>query len=250
MNLEHIKEEFNKYYDLFDKSNESISYKYKHSYRVEELAKIIASNLKLSDEEIQLAMVIGLLHDIGRFKQLEMFNSYDDKNIDHADLGVKILFEDNLIEKFDIDHKYYDIIKFSIQNHNKFEISSVDDERMMLHAKIIRDADKVDILKAYSVFKDLKLKECDDDVTPAISDDFYNKKCIKRLDIKNNNDNNIMLIAFVYDLNFKISFELLKKQRIIENTFNEIEHKDIFKPYFEYLIKYIEEESIYAREEI
>lgn len=42
-----------------------------------------------------------------------------DSIIDHADLGIKLLFENKEAEKFNIPQKYYDIIKFAIKNHNK-----------------------------------------------------------------------------------------------------------------------------------
>lgn len=247
MNLEKIRDEFNKYYDLFDKTNNDISYKYTHSYRVEELSKQIAISLNLSDEDIMLATVIGLLHDIGRFKQVEMFGNFKDNNINHADLGVKILFEDNLIEKFNINKKYYEIIKFAIKNHNRLEIEPTDDKRMLLHAKIIRDADKIDIFRAYIVFKDRRLKECGREITAKVKDDFFNKKAINIGDIKHFNDNIVLTLAFVYDLNFKISLELLQKHKILERTFSELEQKVIFKPYFDYLIEYIKKEISYVR---
>lgn len=63
-------------------------------------------SLGLDQDEIDLASLIGLLHDIGRFEQLKRYNCFiDSKTIDHALLGVQILFDDNLISKFDIDQK-------------------------------------------------------------------------------------------------------------------------------------------------
>lgn len=250
MDIKRIEEVFNEYVNLFDMNNIDINYKYTHSYRVKMLSNHIAKNLNLSKEDIELATVIGLLHDIGRFKQYEMFGNYKDSNIDHAELGAKILFEDNLIEKFNIDKKYYKIIEFSIRNHNKFEIEKIDDERFLLQAKIIRDADKIDILKAYTIFKDRKLKECDEPITDKVKEAFLNKSQIKLAELKNFNDNNIFRIAFVYDINFKVSLELIRKEKVLEKTFNMMEHKNIFKPYFDYLMNYIEEEISNVGEKI
>lgn len=250
MDIKKIEEVFNKYVNLFDMDNVDINYKYTHSYRVKMLSNYIAKSLNLSDEDIELATVIGLLHDIGRFKQYEMFGNFKDSNIDHADLGVKILFEDNLIEKFNIDKKYYKIIEFSIKNHNKFEIENVDDKKFLLQAKIIRDADKIDILKAYTIFKDRKLKECDENITDKVKEAFLSKRQIKFDELKNSNDNNIFRIAFIFDINFKASLELIKKEKVLEKTFNMMEHKDIFKPYFDYLMNYLEEEISNVGEKI
>ena len=55
----------------------------------------------LSKEDMETVRVCALFHDIARFEQAKEFGDYRDyKNIDHAELGVKILFENNLIRKF------------------------------------------------------------------------------------------------------------------------------------------------------
>jgi putative nucleotidyltransferase with HDIG domain len=43
-----------------------------HTYHVADNARNIAEKLKLSKEDIELAELIGLLHDIGRFEELKI----------------------------------------------------------------------------------------------------------------------------------------------------------------------------------
>ena len=222
-------------------NNYDIKYKYNHSYRVKELSNIIAKSLNLSDEDIKLANVIGLLHDIGRFKQLEMYGSYDDKNIDHADLGVKILFQDGVIERFNIDKKYYKVIKFAIENHNRFEINKTNDDKELLHAKIIRDADKIDILKAFSIFNSYSLKESNNEISDIVKNDFYDEKSIRNKEIKSPNDKIILFLSFIYDINYEASFKYIKEKKIIKKLYELIKNKKRFKEFFEYVIKYIDE---------
>ena len=243
MDLELIKKEFDKYVNLFDKNDYDIKYKYNHSYRVMELSNLIAKSLNLSDEDVMLATIIGLLHDIGRFKQLEMFGSYDDKNIDHADLGVKILFEEGLIREFKIESKYYDIIRFAIGNHNKLNIENTNDEIILMHSKLIRDADKIDILKTHTIFKDYKLKECEDDISDKVKQSFYKNESVKNSDKNNLNDKIILILSFVFDINFDISINYIKKEKLIEKLYKRIENKNIFKPYFKYIGEYINERN-------
>ena len=93
-------EEFEKYVNNYDLTKEKIILKKNHSIRVMNLCVKYAKKLGFNDEDISLAKVIGLLHDIGRFEQLKQYDSFEDeKTIDHASLGVKILFCDGLIEK-------------------------------------------------------------------------------------------------------------------------------------------------------
>ena len=85
---------FREYANTFDMTDQRIKQKYNHSIRVMNLCEKYAKMLCFSDEEVYLAKVIGLLHDFGRFEQLKRFDSYSDKNIDHAVLGVNLLFDE------------------------------------------------------------------------------------------------------------------------------------------------------------
>ena len=92
---------FNDYVKDYDITNPKVELKVKHTYSVVNKARAIAESLNLEQSEIDLACLIALLHDIGRFEQLRIYNSfYDNLTVDHADFGVKLLFEDKLIEKF------------------------------------------------------------------------------------------------------------------------------------------------------
>ncbi len=76
----------------------------------------IAEDLNLTSEEAVLAQLIALLHDIGRFEQLRIYNTFRDiDSIDHAELGIKILFKDGIIRNFIKETKYDDIIYKAIK---------------------------------------------------------------------------------------------------------------------------------------
>ena len=111
--------EFDKFVSNYDIGNERIKLKYNHSYRVMKLSEKYSKKIGFSKEDIELAKIIGLLHDIGRFEQVKLYNTFNDKeSVDHALLGVKLLFEDGLISKFWDKEEDYEIIKYSIINHN------------------------------------------------------------------------------------------------------------------------------------
>ena len=75
-------------------NQDSLGFKLKvvHTYKVVENAKIIAKNLNLSEEDIELAELIALLHDIGRFEELNFLSQFDSVNFYNASYGCKILF--------------------------------------------------------------------------------------------------------------------------------------------------------------
>lgn len=150
--------EFKEYTSHFKVADQKVNVKVKHTYGVVRAAEYIAKGLNLSDEDVELAKLIGLLHDIGRFEQAVRYDNYSDYDtMDHADFGVKLLFEDNLIREFIDDNQYDEIIKKAVANHNKFEIEKGLNDRELLHAKIIRDADKTDnfVIKQYQDFYSL-----------------------------------------------------------------------------------------------
>ena len=147
IDIKKAKEEFKEYVKNYDIENPKIALKVAHIERVSIIAKNIAESLKLSKEDIELAELIGLLHDIGRFEQVKRYNTFvDAKSINHAKLGVDILFKEGLIRKFIEDEKYDKIIEVAIVNHDKYKMPEGLDKEELLFSKIIRDADKLDIL--------------------------------------------------------------------------------------------------------
>lgn len=128
------------------KNQEELGFELKvvHTYHVVANASKLSKKLNLSEEDVQLAELIGLLHDIGRFEELNFLKQFDSIGFDHASYGVKMLFEENLIREFLFDNQYDTIIKNAINNHSRLAIKDNLDERSLLHAKIIRDADKLD----------------------------------------------------------------------------------------------------------
>ena len=98
IDIEHAKKEFDKYLMDFDLENPKILLKKVHTYGVVKAADYICTREALDPEDKDLALLIALLHDIGRFEQLKAYNSYDDNRFDHAGFGVKLLFEEGKIK--------------------------------------------------------------------------------------------------------------------------------------------------------
>lgn len=220
-------ENYIKNYDLNDKK---IRLKHKHTYQVAEISELLAKSLNLSEEDIELTKLIGLLHDIGRFEQAKRFDSFKDKDFDHAEYGVKILFEDNLIRNFITPNKYDEIIYNAIKHHNKISIPNNLDERTLMFCKIIRDADKIDIFRVLST--EIK-KNFVESINGEIINDFRLNKTIK-YDLVNNRTEKIILdFALVYDINYKQSFKILKDKNYLEDFINCINVSDNNKEIFE-----------------
>ncbi len=227
---------FNDFINNYE-NKEHINFKLKviHTYHVAENAKIIAQKLNLKQEDIELAELIGILHDIGRFEELKLTGEYNSLKFDHAEYAVKILFDGNLIRKFIDDSRYDNIIRTAIQNHNKLRIQEGLDKKALLHSKIIRDADKLDV---YRVKKEadvkallpLRVTKLEDLEYSLISDKVYEtilqEKCVINSDRVTPLDFSVNIIAFTFDLNFKVTFQMLKEKNYINDLIDRFEYKN------------------------
>ena len=112
----------------------------------------------------------------------------------------------------------------------------------MFFSKLIRDADKLDILYALGN-KEIKkeLRQDQNEITKSIKDAFFNNKPGNVKDIKSKNDALLINFGYIYDINFKETFEIILKEKYYEKIYERIECKEIFKPYLTHTLKYIEE---------
>lgn len=231
IDLINAQNEFKKYANKYDMTLDGIERKYSHSFRVMKISTEIAQELNLTQEQIDLATLIGLLHDIARFEEFTRYDKFSVKNeFDHGDFAVEILKENDYIRKFIQTDKYDNIIIKAIKNHNKFEIENNLDEETLLYCKIIRDADKIDIFYEATEFFWTKKEEIEQIENGLILDSYYEqfikKQPIFRVANQTIIDEIITCIAFIYDLNFKYSFEKLKTHQYIQKTLDRFKFKN------------------------
>lgn len=237
-----MKNIFDSYVSNYDMQDPDINYKYHHSYRVMDAMEMLATKLNLSKKDIELAKVIGLFHDIGRFEQDKLYDSFKDLIFDHGDYGATVLKENNFLKEINIDKEDYDTVYKSIENHNKYEIDDQLNERELLFTKLIRDADKLDILYVFGNDKFDRLEEDNQDhISAKIEIDFFNHKLINAKEMKTQNDKLIIPFSYIYDVNFKETFEIIHKNKYYDRIYEKFNNKSIFKKYIEYTNKYIEE---------
>ena len=244
MYKEDLKRKFAEYiYSNYDMKDIGISRKYYHSLRVMDIANLLAVNEKFNENDIELSNIVGLLHDYGRFPQWKNYKTYNDLiSIDHGDLAIKLLFENNEIERFNIKHEYYDEIYDAIKYHNKLDITDDLSKHNKLLCKLIRDADKLDILYLYGTDMTL-FKEDDKNISVEVKKSFYKNKQIDKKIIKSKNDKILLDLALVFDLNFNYSYKYIKDNKLIENLFKRLNNEELFKEYFEYIYEYVDEKN-------
>ncbi len=232
-------ESFREYYESFlglsEEQRTNFEIKYDHSHRVADLCLQIASSLHLNEQEQHLAYLAGLFHDVGRFQQLVDYDTFNDSiSVDHAALAVEIIkakgFWDDLADR-DVE-----TLLFAIQQHNKFELPKEADEKQLLFARILRDADKLDILKVLTDYY-VNPKATPNHtltwempkgggVSPAVEKQVMNGSLVAKANVKNETDIKIMQLSWVFDINFKPSFKYMMEKRYLEKIYSTLPKND------------------------
>ncbi len=262
-----VKNVFKKYTDNYDISDEKIKLKVDHTYRVAALSERIARSLGLGDDDTNLAWLIGMLHDIGRFEQLKNYGTFSDaESIDHAHYGVELLFEDGLIEKFVSENaakdlkgtkdlketavkseseeketkeiSELDILRKAIWNHSAYRVEEGLSDRVKMFCNIIRDADKIDILKVnydvtLEVIYDVTTEELKNSgVTDEVMKAFMEHHAVLRSLKKTPIDNLVGHAALVFELVYNESFKIVKEQGYIEKMLSYVsDNQDTVKKF-------------------
>lgn len=214
------KEYYKKYIDIFEDyvskyntQDQLIEKKRTHSYRVAFHAANIAKSIKLEQEQIDIAYICGLFHDIGRFEQAKQSHTYDDRYFqDHGDYGAKVL-EEELVNYITEDERIQKIIILATKYHNKYEIGKVNEEEE-LYCKIVRDADKIDIME-YQVTEIDGVYPLDKEVVENI---LTHKLCRNGI-VRNKLDHLLRMMCFLFDMHYDYSFRYIIDKKIIDKKY-------------------------------
>lgn len=209
---------FNNYVSFYDPEDPKIKLKIEHTFHVSELSAKIACAVGADPE---LAWLIGVLHDIGRFEQIRRYNTFSDAlSVDHAALGADILFRSGLIAEFssDLTNDQRCAIEMAVRNHSALTLPKGLTQEEKLYCNIIRDADKLD---GFRVNCETPLEEIynvstEELRTSAVSSDvkecFNRKKAVPRQLRSTPMDNLVSILCWTFELVYPVSKKLAKEQ--------------------------------------
>ncbi|BDV42510.1 HD family phosphohydrolase [Geotalea uraniireducens] len=213
------------FYSADEADNRNIRLKEMHTYQVCAIMERLAVALALPEDDRLLAAAVALFHDLGRFEQYRRYKTFKDAaSLNHATLGARILTEQRVLEPLSPEERL--LIGKAVALHNVFRLPDALDERSLLHLKLIRDADKLDIWRVFCEYFDLPagerpsavglgfadLPECSAAVIDAVSrGELVNLTALRTL-----NDFTLLQLSWVYDLNFGESSRLLIERHYLE----------------------------------
>ncbi|MEY8483483.1 HD domain-containing protein [Lachnospiraceae bacterium 48-21] len=232
MDLQHAKKEFEHYLDGYDREDDKIRLKIVHTYGVAECSRRIAQRMGLDQEDQELAELIGILHDIGRFEQLKRFHSFEPHTMDHAAFGVQILFDEGMIRDFVEDDRWDGIIRTAIAKHSDYRLERAGDDREGMHARIIRDADKLDNCRVkledtMETMLGVSASEVGKTtVSPEVMEQFRRKESILASTRKTKMDYWLSYMAYFFDINYRVSMEMIRENNYVARLLGRIPYSN------------------------
>ncbi len=189
--------------------------KYFHSLKSMDLAKIIATDMGIfNEEEIVIIELIALFHDIGNFEN-KTSNYLDAENTDMSMRSIEILFDEGLFRKITDETKYDNLIKLAIFCHNKEGLPKNIDEKTVCICNIMKDVYKLEELRMVINYPyiDNRINEYP---STEVYNDFKQFKLVESKMADNNADNILIVLSNLFDINYKVSYNLINEKGYIE----------------------------------
>lgn len=237
------------YYSTNTEDQRNIYLKEEHTFKVCENILEIIRGLNRSNEEIMLAEVIALFHDIGRFSQYAKYKTFSDHlSVNHGYLGAQLLKENILKNLSENEQKL--IIK-AVRFHNAFSIPKKEREDIVFFIKLIRDADKLDIWRVFIEYYEAPEEERataagiglpdTSDYSKDVLSYIFKRQVASQSKLKTLNDLKLMHLSWVYDLNFNASYRLLSERGYIDRIISYLPQDEEIKKVSLVLKEYVKE---------
>jgi HD superfamily phosphodiesterase len=215
--------------------NHNFNLKKEHTDRVIANSLLIAKKIGSDENQTELIRLAAALHDIGRFEQFTQYQTFNDSlSTDHAEIASKLIEEKGWLET--LPAEYCDLINKAVGYHNKLTLPKEENVEVTIVCKVIRDADKIDILelavKEYGLPIQKRNKSFSLDlndspiVTREVAKSIIEGKLPDKKELKTVTDFKLLQMAFVYDLNFKYSFSYINQKQLLKKLFETLPKND------------------------
>ncbi len=227
----------------------NIIIKEQHSLRVAWEALCLARSLNLGPDGEALAEISGLLHDVGRFEQYARYKTFLDRiSVDHAKLGVEILVQKNVLAP--LPEKFRVLVLETIRSHNRLAPPPGLPADTLLHARILRDADKIDILRVMAGYYSRPDASANGTLvhglpdtpglSPSVLADLEAEHLVDAAGMSNLNDFKMLQACWIYDLNFPYAFQRFRERKYLQKIMGSLNAVENAGQIFEKLLDRLE----------
>ena len=202
----------------------NIQLKVEHTRKVSEVMDKLTAGEGLLPAAARIAQAVALLHDIGRFPQYRRWRSFRDRDSDnHARLAIEVIREQRLLDNVLPRERL--LIEEAVRFHNLLEVPARLKSDTGMFLLLIRDADKLDIWRVFVEHFDTPPEKRASAALlgfpekPGVSESCLEALSQRRIvnlnSVNSINDFKLLLISWVYNLNFKTSYCLLQESDFI-----------------------------------
>jgi hypothetical protein len=220
----------NRFLGQDDVVDANLRLKQQHTQRVRVESVLLAQELALSEDETRIAGLIALFHDVGRFPQFAEYRTFNDpKSVNHSALGVQVLRQEGVLEALAPQERQW--VATAVGLHGRRALPSALTGRALLFAKIIRDADKIDIFRLvaelYEQYRDdpdnfmIEIDLPDEPgYTPEVLEAVSNGDSLDFTQLRTLNDAKLNQLGWIYDVNFTASLKRIDQRGFLPTLFS------------------------------
>ena len=187
----------------------NIDLKLEHTMHVLDETRSLCAAEKIDARLSRLAEFVALLHDLSRFEQFKASGSFNDaKSFDHGDRSVELAVRDGWVRS--LGHRDAEAVLTAVCWHNKLAVPDDLSPDAALLTRVIRDADKLDIMRVLLDHLDHPGKnpavvfsmEEKPRVTDAVAEALAAGRQVGHADMRTAVDFTAATLSWVRDLNF------------------------------------------------
>lgn len=195
--------------------------KEEHTAQVGLIMNRITRALGLAEDARRLAALTALFHDLGRFPQYQRYRTFRDPDSEnHAKLSVRELTRHRVLHGLSPTERH--LIGRAIIFHNRLALPAHLDPETLLHCQLIRDADKVDIMRVMAAEYRQPPSQQSSVVNLGLAasievrDEVYQRLFTGRImsysELVSANEFKVLQMSWVFDINFRPTFEIIKER--------------------------------------
>ncbi|MBN1840888.1 MAG: HD domain-containing protein [Deltaproteobacteria bacterium] len=213
------------YYTDDPAQDQAVRLKHEHTDRVCKEIVMLGQALNLPSQDMLLTETMALFHDLGRFEQYATYGTFEDaRSENHAALGLRELVKHDVLSVCSDEEQR--LITKAIGYHNVRALPENELERTLFFAKLLRDADKLDIWRVFIDYYDRRYEGTNSTIvlglpngsvcSPKILTALHLGRMADTRDMATLNDYKLLQISWVFDVNFEPTFRAVCERRYVE----------------------------------
>lgn len=219
----------NRFFGADDYVNANLKLKQDHTKRTCQEIVLLAEELALDENQTRIAELIALFHDVGRFPQFAEHRTFHDaRSVNHCQLGVEVLNQEGILDSLRDEERQW--VETAVRYHGRKTLPAELSGLTLLFGKLIRDADKIDILRvvldAYrqsergpnALLLEIGLPD-EPRYSPEVLNAVLNEQLVDYATLQTLTDAKLCQLGWVYDLNFAASLKRIDQCGFLNELF-------------------------------